>query len=1089
MRKLKKLLTDKLNILQSINRISLIALMMVLSWNINATTKIFSGEETGINSQNTVTGTVLDDQGTPLPGASVSVRGTSTGALTDFDGNYSVLVPTADTVLVFSYLGYKTQEISVGDQTTINVQMEVDQNSLEEVVVVGYGTQLKKDITGAISSVNSEELVLSSTPSIGQALQGRAAGLQIVQNSAQPGGGLTIQIRGAASINGSNEPLFVIDGFPISTDFGQPDSGNRYDNGSINPLNYLNPNDIESITVLKDASATAIYGARAGNGVVLITTKKGKAGKVSVTHSSSLSIQKNADEYDVLSLPEWMQVRNEAAFENWAFQNRIEPYSDRTLEEAIADPVNGVPFRRFYSDEQIRNAGSGTDWLGLVTRDGMIEQHNLTLQGGSEGTKYFMSGNLYEHQGVLKNSALDRASFRINLDQKIRDWMTFGINMTMSRIDNQNSQLGGQAFENSGIIRSAIQQSPIIPAINEDGTYPINPDNAIEPNPFSLLTITDNGILDRTLFNSYVEFRPLPKFTVRIQGGFDLGYTSRRVYLPRTTIAGEQENGRATVADGRKNDRLLDVLLNYKPIINEDHSFDILAGYSRQQFRSEENATIASGFETDVFRFDNLGAAESRPIVTSSKEETNIASFFGRLNYSYKDRYLLSSSIRRDGASTFAPNNQFGIFPSFSLGWNVVNEPFFQKLSFSDAFSQFKLRYGYGSVGNADVTTNEGLLARNWRSAFTFGPAYLNPDESLITGLFPVRLENRSLKWETTTETNVGLDFGFFNQRISGTIEYFDKEIEDLLQVVSLNSYHELNQVLSNVGTTQSKGLEVSLTVIPIETENFSWQSTFIYSHYRDRWKERGPNFRPRVFEGVEDPIRAQYSFLNDGIMQIGDEVPAQPDLVPGQIKIKDINGFERDASGDPVVDAEGRFIRTGAPDGIIDDADQVLLGSADPDFQAGFSSLIKYKNWSLNFNFNSLFGRRIIDPTDFVYGVSALGVAVNGRNALRSVLNRWTPENPSTTRPASHFGFNAPFGSGDFFLQDAWFIRLQNVSLSYALPQKLFGKNSFGASIRLDAQNLFVITDYKGLDPETDAVTAAYPNVRTYTLGIDLRF
>ena len=418
-----------------------------------------------IQQDRTVTGTIVDENDQPLPGATVMVLGTNQGTTASFDGEFEITVPSGSDTLVFSYIGYITQEIALNGQTTLSIKLLPDTTNLNEVVVVGYGTQKKKDVVGAISSVKSEELVLSSTPSVGQALQGRVSGLQIVQNSAQPGGGQDFRIRGAASINASNQPLIVVDGFPI-TDFQQPDSGNRYDGGTQGILNSFNPNDIESIEVLKDASSTAIYGARASNGVILITTKKGKMGKISVDYSTSYSFQDYINNYEILGLQEWMQLRNDAAYENWAFLNRVYPYSDRTLEDAIANPVNGVAFTRYYSDEQIRNAGQGTDWLGLVTRDGSIQQHNLSVRGGSESTRYFLSGNFYEQNGIVKNSGFERSSLRINIDQTLNKFVNFGLNLTTSRINNQNSQLGGDQFENSGIIRGAIQQGPHIQPID-----------------------------------------------------------------------------------------------------------------------------------------------------------------------------------------------------------------------------------------------------------------------------------------------------------------------------------------------------------------------------------------------------------------------------------------------------------------------------------------------------------------------------------------------------------------------------------------------------------------------------------------------
>lgn len=1030
-----------------------------------------------------VQGTIYDELNQPMPGASVLVKGTTVGAVTDFDGKYSVLVPEGANFLIISYTGYKTKEVIINDKVTIDVSLELDTNTLNEVVIVGYGSQRKKDIAGSISTVKTEELVLSSSPSIGDVLRGKVSGLQITQNSAQPGGGLDIQIRGAGSINASNDPLIVVDGFPI-TDFQQPGSGNRYDGGTQSVLNSFNPNDIESVSVLKDASATSIYGSRAANGVILITTKKGKAGKIQVDYSSSYSYQAYNDSFDVLSLPEWMELRNEAALENWKFQNRVAPYSSgnvpsRTLEEAIANPVNGVAFTRFYSDNEIYNAAQGTDWLGLVTRDGSTQQHNLSLRGGTVSTKYYLSGNLYKQDGVLKNSSFDRASLRFNLDQKLTDFLSVGMNLTMSRINNENSQLGADQYENSGIIRSALQYGPHIEAIDEAGNYPINPDNAQEPNPYSLLTVTDEGVIDRTLTNFFMEIKPLPGLVARFQAGIDKGYTSRNTYLPRTTLWGAMENGKATIANEKKNDELFDFTLNYSKIFNDDHNFNFLVGYSKQKYKSESASSGNSDFITDAFLWNNINSGAGTKVIASGKNEDNLVSYFGRLNYVFKERYILTSTIRRDGSSVFSKNNRFAVFPSLAIGWDIAGEPFMKNIN--DNINQLKLRIGYGETGNADIGSNAF-------AAYYAQPAYLNPDESILIGVFPSRLENPDLKWETTRETNIGVDFEILKGKFSGSIEVYNKEISDLLQLKPINSYNEVNTVWANIGSTQSRGVEFTLNSVNIDNEDFKWESSLTFSKFKDKWKERAEDWKPAIYESEDDPIRAQYSYLSDGIMQIGEVVSAQPDLFPGQIKIKDVNGFSRDGSGNPIVDEDGRFIATGEPDGKIDEADIVLLGSTDPDFIAGFSNSISYKNFELNFHLNGMFGRKIADQTDVALGVSADGVWQNGRNALTSIYDRWTPENPTNTRPASHYGYTQ-YSSGDFFLQDAWFIRLQNLSLAYNVPSKWFGKLIDNAKVRLDAQNLFVITPYDGVDPETDAYVAAYPNVKTYTIGIDLKF
>ncbi|MBZ4037516.1 TonB-dependent receptor [Flavobacterium sp. 17A] len=1057
--------------------------LIVTVFEVNAASMSDSSENSEITESKseadiTIKGVVLDELGQPMIGVTIVPKGSARGTTTDFDGTFTITVSSTTEALIFSYVGYETKEAPINNATNLRISMVPSSKNLNEVVIVGYGTQKKKNVLGSISSVKGETLTLSSTPSVLPALQGKVAGLQISQNSAQPGGGFNIQIRGAGSINASNDPLIVVDGFPI-TNLQQPGTGNRYDGGTQSILNSFNPNDIESIEVLKDASSTAIYGARAANGVILITTKKGKEGDVRVDYSGSYSYQKYNDSYEVLDLKEWMQLRNDAAKENWEFINKVYPYSPKTLAEANAAPVNGIPYKRIYSDEEIRNAGKGTDWLGLVTRDGMIEQNNISLRGGTRTTKYFLSGNLFNQEGVIKNSGLKRSTVHFSLDQKLTDYINFGMNLTKSRIKNQNSQLGGDQFENSGIIRSAIQQGPNILAIDEFGNYPINPDNALEPNPYSLLTISDEGLIDRTLTNFYAEIKPIPGLTARFQAGFDQGNSNRNTYLPRTTLYGALENGKATINTQRKNDDLFDFTLNYTRKLMEDNTFGLMVGYSQQTYRTEGSTLGNSNFITDAFLWNNMNAGAGTKVTASSKSENNFISYFTRFNYSYKDKYMLTSTIRRDGASVFAKNHKYGLFPSVAVGWDVSQENFMK--SIDKYVSQLKFRFGYGQTGNASIGGSAF-------GAYYAQPAYLNPDESILIGVFPSRLENPDLKWETTTEKNLGLDFELFNKRVYGAFEIYDRVVSDLLTLKPINSYQEINTVWANIGSTQSKGLELTVSTVNVDIPNFKWVSTFTYSQFKTKWKERAPDWKPSVYESYNDPVRAQYMQIADGVMQTGEIVPAQPDLYPGQIKIKDLNGFVRDAAGNPVTDENGVFLRTGAPDGKIDEADTVLLGSADPDFVAGLANTITWKNFQLNFQFNGMFGRKIIDQTDFTYGVTAVGVAQNGRNAVRNVYNRWTPDNPTNTRPGSHFGYTQ-YGSGNFFMQDASFVRLQSLSLSYNFPKKWFGKYMQGAALRLDGQNLFTITKYKGIDPETDGYAAAYPNVRTYTVGIDLKF
>ncbi len=1021
----------------------------------------------------TVKGKVSDEKGEGLPGVSILVKGTQRGMITDSDGNFSIEVPDDDAVLVFSFVGYVSEEVVVGNRISIEVSMKVDEKGLEELVVVGYGTQKKRDLTGAISSVKAEELTLTSTPDVGRALKGKLAGLMVRENSAQPGGGIDILVRGAGSVNASNAPLIVVDGFPIA-DLQQPSSGGRYNAGTHSVLNSFNPNDIASVEVLKDASATAIYGARAANGVILITTKKGAQGKATLDYSASYTHQRHADTYDLLTAREQLITGNESTLENWMFNNNVTPYGPRSMAEAEADPVGGIAHRPLYTDEQIRQAGEGTDWLGLITRNGRIHQHNLSLSGGTERTQYFVSGNYYDHNGIIKNSGIRRFSIRTNLEQKIHSFMKVGLNLTASQTQHQNSQLGNDVSENSGIIRSAIQFNRFIQAIDENGNYPLDPVNARMSNPYSLLTIRDDGRVERILLNSFLEIKPIENLTFQIKASIDRGATKRWNYWPRTTLHGDADRGRASIASSDNNSYLTEFTGSYIKTFDSNHNINILAGASRQRFRNESESMLNTTFLSDEFLWYNIGSGTGFPVVASSGNENTFLSYFGRLNYSYQGKYLLTATLRTDGASVFSRNHKWGTFPSVAVGWNISDEKFFSAVG--RYVSYLKLRVSHGQTGNSGIGSNAS-------AAYRAATAYLSGTEQLLTGVRLSRLENPDLKWETTTETNLGIDFGFRNNRISGSFELYNKVISDLLNTHRLNSYHIINNIMANIGSTQSKGFELTVNTYNVSRKNFEWRSVLTMARFNDRWKSRAADWKPAIYENDNDPIRPIYSRISDGILQSGVGIPeAQPELRPGMVKLKDLDGFLRDDSGNPVVDENGRFIKTGKPDGLIDDGDTKLLGSTDPGLIVGFGNTFRYRDFTLSLDFNGMFGRQLIDQTYVDYGYFNQGT----RGRLRTVLDRWTPSNPSTIHPGS---FASRYGDGDFFLQNGWFMRLQNLSLSYNIPPAGFKGVISRAQVTVNANNLLLITPYTGLDPETDSYTAAYPNARSYSLQLNLSF
>lgn len=1026
-----------------------------------------------------ITGLVVDEKGEPIVGASVVLKESNTGTITNIEGLFSLEAPQQSQIII-SYIGFEQTILAVDTASNYKIILKENSKVLDEVVVVGYGTVKKRDLTGAVSSIKASDMDIVASSSIGSALKAKAAGLSIIQNSAQPGGGLDILIRGAGSINASNTPLYIVDGFPIAT-LDQPGSGNeRLNAGTQSILNFVNPNDIASVEVLKDASATAIYGARAAHGVVLITTKRGAVGRTVVSYNVTYAIQKHSNVFDVYNLKDWMTAKNNASWDTWMWENQVIPYGNRTLEAAMNSPKNGVKYILPYTDNQISNAGIGTDWVGLITRIGSIEQHNVSVQSGTDQTKFMVSLNYFDNKGIIKNSEMKRYTGKINLDQTINKYFKIGLNLTASRIDNANIPLGDAQWEKSGLLRAAVQMGPQIQAIDENGDYPINPMLPTQPNPYSLLTVQDNGLMDRFLANADVIAEPIKGLTLKFNIGTDIAYQSRKTYMPKTTLFGGLSGGIATINQSLNEQYLLEGTANYNTKINDKHQIGVLLGVSTENFKADGHNVGNNNFLTDGFTWNNLNAGEGTKVVGSWGNENSMISYFTRLNYTLLDRYLFTATLRADGASVFAKNNKWGYFPSIAVGWNMVDESFMEFAR--STISMFKLRASYGQTGNSSIGSNAF-------ASYSAAPAWNTVDNLPLIGVFQARLENPNLKWETTTEFNLGLDVSMFDGKISGSFEYYNRVISDLLNYKPLNAYHDVSLVMANIGKTQGKGFEATINTKNITQKDFTWTTDLVFSLYRDHWLERTSDWKPTVYENPKDPIRSIYSRIAVGILQVGDPVPtAQPDLKPGQLIIKDINGYKRDENGDPIVE-NGRFILLGKPDGIIDDADTRLMGTTDPGYIAGISNHFRIKDFDFSFDFNGLFNRVMMDPTYMSYGSTADGISQYGYNGLRVLDKRWMPDKPSTIYPSSFYGWSS-YGYGDWFYQKAWFIRLQNITIGYTLPTiSLLEKVISSFRVYIDVNNVFVITPYTGLDPETDAYAAAYPNARTFTLGLDVKF
>lgn len=1023
--------------------------------------RITAGRQKG-NSRK-VSGVVKNSQGEPIIGANVSVKGTSMGTITDINGNYELDIPNGSTISI-SYIGFLTQEIASHDKSVLDIVLKEDAKSLDEVVVVGYGTMKKSDLTGAITQVKAKDLPQTGNMSLGQMLTGKAAGMQVSLQSAQPGGGVWMQIRGNASGGAGNSgPLYVIDGFPITSDNVEPGSGNQYSSGNKSALNNLNPADIESIEILKDASAISIYGARAANGVVLITTKRGKEGeKPKIQYSGSVSFQKRVKQIDMLDAQGFMTETNRVLYEDWLSDNRIAPYG-------TTDPSTVAPYSPKYTDEQIANAQT-TDWLGAVERTGIITQHNLSLTGGTDKSSYYISGNYYNHQGVIKNNGIERYSGRVNFDQKLGNYFKAGINLNLSEVKSDNVALGTGGNENAGVIRVAMNANPSLPIYDEEGNYTLDPDQPYLANAVSLLEMKDQSTIDQVLGNFYLSVNPLKGLEVKMNAGFQQNKGTRNTYIPKTTLYGQKAGGSASRAYSNQSSKLFDVTASYNTIFNEKHHLSAMAGYSYQHFKSDGFNAGNSRFISDAFTWNNLAAGEnSKPSVGSYGSEEVLGSVFARLNYNYDSRYLISATIRGDASSKFAENHQWGYFPSVAVAWRVINEKFMQK---QEVISDLKLRVSLGQTGNSNIGNN-ALALYSTGYNFNFG-------DSESIGVAQSQLANPNLKWETTTELNVGLDFGFFQNRITGSMEYFTRRVSNLLDSKTLMQYNPISSVVANIGVKGSKGFELG-----INTRNligaFTWSSDFVFSFYRDRWIERNPQWKKAIYENEKDMLNPYYLYLSDGLVQPEDmnpdgtcKIPHMPNAKPGMIKYKDVNG--RDENGNLLP----------GPDGKLDDADIVYLGTRTSKFYLGFGNTFTYKGFDLNIFFYGYFGRKLENPA-YDWYLKRSWFLKNGVNMAQAVTDRWSHDNPTGKYPNSIM--NPYERSSDFWLENANFLRCKNITLGYTVPniKKL---DKFIQSLRIygDVQNPFVITKYSGVDPEMDSM-AAYPTQLTVSFGVDITF
>ena len=1018
-----------------------------------------------------ITGRVTEvDNGQPLPGVSVKIQGTDRGVQTNANGIYTIDATSGENVLVFSFIGYTTLSIKAGTSQTLNVKLSAVNNELSEVVVVGYGTEIKKTITGAISRVSAKSIADRPVTGVDQALQGLAAGVQVTSSSGTPGGAVSIRVRGTSSINANSQPLYVVDGTPINAgNFALLGFGNQ----ATNALNDISPDDIESIEVLKDAASAAIYGSRASNGVVLITTKHGKVGKTQIDLSYYRGLQNPTKKIKTLTGPQYIQSLQDAIFNRYGSLIGTAPYL--TLKDVIEKRV-GLSNVSDKSDTY-----PTTNWQDEVFKKNVpISSYNLSINGGNEKTRFNFTSGYFDQQGTLNGSDYKRFNMRLNLDHAISNQFKIGTNIAFSRTNQNRINNDNNIY---GVLSAAVLESPAIPVYNADGTYAKDSNSSVE-NPVAAykepLNLTTNG---RLLSNVFGEYKILPYLTFKTNFAADYVIYDERRFLPTTLNAG-LPSGSGTETHQSDLNILSENTLTFTKSFG-DHNLTILAGEAYQKDNYSSLQAGGTGFPgNDIPR---LSAAAVKTTATSSGSSSVLLSYFGRANYNYKERYLFSASLRNDASSRFGKNKRNGYFPSVSAGWRINDESFMKNVTW---LSNLKLRGSYGLTGNYNIG--------DFASRTLIGSGF---NYNQIAGLAPSQLGSPDLTWENTKQSDLALDFALFNDRLSISVDVYKKTTDKLLLSVPLPGSSGFTGYTDNVGKLQNKGLEIELQSVNFKGKSFSWNTSFNIAFNRSKILALSNGNTPfgsgfASWLEVGSPLGSFRGYKVAGIFQSQQEIN---DLnAAAKTKTGNAGALYQVAATSP---GDIKFVDVNG-DGVITAADQTILGSAQPSFIGGITNNMRFKDFDFSFFWQFSYGNKIYNNTrSFAEGQSG----VFGQFA--TVLNRWTPTNTNTDMPRGVYGDpNANNRVSDRFIENGSYLRLKNVTLGYTIPKSAIQAiNVRSIRIYVSAQNLATITKYSGFDPElstfndsgttntsntapgTDFLTA--PQARTIIFGVNVGF
>lgn len=1044
-----------------------------------------------------IKGKVVDAAGETVIGANVLEKGTTNGVITDIDGNF-VLSVSSGATLEISYIGYVTQTIKVTNQTSLHIVLKEDSETLDEVVVVGYGTMKKSDLSGASVSVGEDAIKGSVITNLDQSLQGRAAGVSAVSTSGAPGSSSSIRVRGQATINSNAEPLYVIDGVIVQgggasgADFGLGDALGNGSVSTISPLSTINPADIVSMEILKDASATAIYGAQGANGVILITTKRGKAGEAKFTYDGMLAVQRQTKRLDMMNLREFANYYNEFV------------------------QVGELDVNGYYADPSI--LGKGTNWQDAVFQTALQHQHQVSAEGGTEKIKYYVSASYMDQDGTLIGSNFNRYSFRVNLDSQLKSWLKLGLSATYSSTDEDLKLADGE----QGIINYSLKTVPDIPIYDIDGNYAtIVREGYTNPNPIAM-AMMDQVLLNRQKLtgNIFFEVTPIKNLVWHAELGYDISASRGERYKPMVDFGSwTRDSNYSSIQKNSSTFWQLKNYVTYSGMIDK-HNFTAMLGQECWASNYDNISVTNTSLPSDAVHNPALGTAT--PVIGSGFGSSAMASFFTRLTYNYDNRYYGTYTYRYDGSSNFGPDNRWAGFHALAGSWRFSNEEFFKPLS--GVISNGKLRLGWGQTGNANI------------GGYLWGTSIVKMSSSLGTGYRPKNIPNTSIKWESQEQWNVGLDLGFIQDRINLVVDWYKKVSNDMLMALQLPSYmgtqgntsSRLDPPYGNYGSIENAGVEISLNTHPL-IGKFQWDSDFQISFNKNKLKALSGTANAQIVgygqwndvvsvSNVGESLYNFYGYVCDGVYQDYEDLQKspKPEQYPsngvfnrkntvwvGDIKYKDISGPD------------------GKPDGVINEYDKTNLGSPMPKFTFGWTNTFRYKDFDLSIFINGSYGNKVMN----YLGMQLTHMNSAWENQLNSVTGRarLEPIDPDKVYPSGQYWYDdvtnvrvsnpeavIPRASiqdpndndriSDRYVEDGSYIRLKNITLGYTFPSKLIKK--FGINnLRLYAniQNLLTITGYDGYDPEIGASTQStnvygldygrYPSPTVYSFGLNISF